>query len=246
MCGGPQLEPDRITGSQSLAGAPLGIPHGSLKPDPLLPGAPFRTDPSRRIPSCQAHHYLSRAGGLGWVSPSKASLAVHYLKQHTGPSGESATTPTPTLKQHTGIRPFPIRQVPAGSSMVSGTTPITRRPHLAARPSRHFYGRSNSLPTDPTHLIPARSIWILLRIPPPTPHTRHPRGALAGGEHDARRRDQAVARGAAAVDATRLRLMQCRRLWPTGPWRRRWLRRSALDVSVVTIVMVSIVSMRSR
>ncbi|EOD33745.1 hypothetical protein EMIHUDRAFT_455702 [Emiliania huxleyi CCMP1516] len=39
----------------------------------------------------KGHHYLHRAGGLGWVAPSAASIAVHYLKQHDGPSGPNGS-----------------------------------------------------------------------------------------------------------------------------------------------------------
>ena len=39
----------------------------------------------------KAHHYAIDAGGQGWVEPSNHSLAVHYLKKHTGPSGPSHT-----------------------------------------------------------------------------------------------------------------------------------------------------------
>ena len=35
----------------------------------------------------KAHHYSTNAGGQGWVAPSNASIAVHWLKRHTGPSG---------------------------------------------------------------------------------------------------------------------------------------------------------------
>mmetsp|Transcript_33892 Transcript_33892/g.106566 ORF Transcript_33892/g.106566 Transcript_33892/m.106566 type:complete len:352 (-) Transcript_33892:154-1209(-) len=39
----------------------------------------------------KGHHYLHRAGGLGWVAPSAASIAVHYLKKHDGPSGPNGS-----------------------------------------------------------------------------------------------------------------------------------------------------------
>ena len=35
----------------------------------------------------KAHHYAVNAGGQGWVAPSNQSIAVHWLKKHTGPSG---------------------------------------------------------------------------------------------------------------------------------------------------------------
>ena len=35
----------------------------------------------------KAHHYSTNSGGQGWVAPSNASIAVHWLKRHTGPSG---------------------------------------------------------------------------------------------------------------------------------------------------------------
>ena len=35
----------------------------------------------------KGHHYSTGAGGQGWVAPSNASVAVHWLKRHTGPSG---------------------------------------------------------------------------------------------------------------------------------------------------------------
>jgi hypothetical protein len=39
----------------------------------------------------KAHHYSVNAGGQGWVEPSNQSLAVHWLKRHTGPSGPMRT-----------------------------------------------------------------------------------------------------------------------------------------------------------
>lgn len=39
----------------------------------------------------KAHHYAINAGGQGWVSPSNTSVAIHWLKRHTGPSGPSHT-----------------------------------------------------------------------------------------------------------------------------------------------------------
>ena len=37
------------------------------------------------------HHYALGPGGQGWVAPSNESIAVHYLKRHTGPSGPGLT-----------------------------------------------------------------------------------------------------------------------------------------------------------
>ena len=39
----------------------------------------------------KAHHYAINAGGQGWVAPSNNSIAVHWLKRHTGPSGPTRT-----------------------------------------------------------------------------------------------------------------------------------------------------------
>jgi hypothetical protein len=39
----------------------------------------------------KAHHYAVDAGGQGWVQPSNQSIAVHWLKRHTGPSGPNRT-----------------------------------------------------------------------------------------------------------------------------------------------------------
>lgn len=39
----------------------------------------------------KAHHYAVDAGGQGWVAPSNQSIAVHWLKRHTGPSGPTRT-----------------------------------------------------------------------------------------------------------------------------------------------------------
>ena len=39
----------------------------------------------------KAHHYAVDAGGQGWVAPSNHSIAVHWLKKHTGPSGPQRT-----------------------------------------------------------------------------------------------------------------------------------------------------------
>jgi len=39
----------------------------------------------------KAHHYAVDAGGQGWVAPSNHSIAVHWLKKHTGPSGPTRT-----------------------------------------------------------------------------------------------------------------------------------------------------------
>ena len=39
----------------------------------------------------KGHHYAVDAGGQGWVEPSNASIAVHWLKRHQGPSGPTQT-----------------------------------------------------------------------------------------------------------------------------------------------------------
>jgi hypothetical protein len=39
----------------------------------------------------KCHHYATDAGGQGWVAPSNESIAVHWLKRHTGPSGPTQT-----------------------------------------------------------------------------------------------------------------------------------------------------------
>ena len=39
----------------------------------------------------KAHHYAVDAGGQGWVAPSNQSIAVHWLKKHSGPSGPTRT-----------------------------------------------------------------------------------------------------------------------------------------------------------
>ena len=69
---------------------------------PLKPGeAPILHHPTRRCTDSatiahqtrtKSHHYLHRAGGLGWLPPSNLSVAIHGLKSY----GQAASGPNRT------------------------------------------------------------------------------------------------------------------------------------------------------
>ena len=78
----------------------------------------------------KAHHYVHRAGGMGWVAPSNASIAVHFLKKHTGPSGPDSTEGGEWLHVHNASAPVGRSAFPPLLYRLEQETHVTRVTHI--------------------------------------------------------------------------------------------------------------------
>ena len=116
----------------------------------------------------KAHHYLHRAGGMGWVAPSNASIAIHYLKKHTGPSGPANTEGGEWLHVHNASAPVSRSAFPPLLYRLE-QSPIDRaaQARMAERAAHHEARRraNGSFAAFGT----TDASWLaVLRVPPPT------------------------------------------------------------------------------